>query len=106
MNFTVLITVYRSDKPALLKRALSSIYSNTIQPHSVLLIVDGPVPKQVINIINFFKFNNGLIVKYLSINIGLANALNYGLNFVDTDWVVRADSDDFNRPNRFETLIN
>jgi hypothetical protein len=31
--------------------------------------------------------------------------LNYGLSFVKTEWVARADDDDFNLPNRFEAQL-
>jgi glycosyltransferase involved in cell wall biosynthesis len=104
MEFTVLITVYRSDKPKLFKKALQSIYDNSLLPLVVLLVVDGPVPDELNNIIELYERDNGLLVKRLDENVGLAMALNFGLSFVETEWVVRADSDDVNHFNRFDVL--
>jgi glycosyltransferase involved in cell wall biosynthesis len=102
--FTVLIAVYKNDIPDLFEKALSSIYVNTLSPTQVLLIVDGPIPDSISTIIDKYKIERGLEVHYLESNVGLAKALNIGLGSVKTEWVIRADSDDINLSNRFETL--
>ncbi len=102
--FTVLIAVYKNDIPELFEKALSSIYVNTLSPTKVLLIVDGPIPDSIITAINRYKDEKGLEALYLESNVGLAKALNIGLVYVKTEWVIRADSDDINLSNRFETL--
>jgi glycosyltransferase involved in cell wall biosynthesis len=40
----------------------------------------------------------------LGANEGLAEALNFGLRYVRTEWVVRADADDYNLPQRFARI--
>jgi glycosyltransferase involved in cell wall biosynthesis len=40
----------------------------------------------------------------LTQNLGLAQALNAGIEQIHTDWIVRADADDINLPNRFLEL--
>jgi glycosyltransferase involved in cell wall biosynthesis len=102
--FTVLMAVYKNDQPKLFDRALDSVYKNTLTPSKVLLVVDGPIPNSIKEIIYHYQLQFNLDVLFLDENVGLANALNQGLNRIDTPWVVRADADDINLEQRFETL--
>jgi glycosyltransferase involved in cell wall biosynthesis len=70
------------------------------------LVVDGPIPESLDQIIDRFVLDNDLIVCRLPENKGLFNALNHGLKIIDTEWTVRSDADDYNRPDRFESLSN
>lgn len=104
-SFTVLMAVYYKDNPSLFSRALESVYANSIVPAEVILVVDGPIPTEISDIIVSFEKKLGLRPIYLSSNMGLANALNEGLKHVTYDWVFRADSDDINLKNRFELQL-
>ncbi|RDD29687.1 amylovoran biosynthesis protein AmsE [Prosthecochloris sp. ZM] len=102
-GFTVLMAVYHKEDPYRFKQALESIFSNTLLPDQVILVVDGPVPEYLDNIITDTEQRSELFSVYrLSQNRGLAEALNMGLAYVETEWVVRADSDDINKFDRFE----
>ena len=103
-GFTVLIAVYGGDDSALFRTALESIFSNTLQPTRTVLVVDGPVPDGVEQVIASFEDNEALTVYRLTKNKGLFNALNYGLKHIETEWTVRADADDYNRPDRFQAM--
>jgi len=105
-KFTVVMAVYKKDKTSLFKAALNSIFSNSILPTSTILVVDGPVTYELNAVIEFYEHNKSITVIRLPINKGLAFALNVGLSLVETDWIIRADSDDINHSNRFETLLN
>lgn len=105
--FTVLMPVYdRDDIDRLFIRAIDSVYRNTVLPHHFILIVDGPVREslrlKIVNVEALYKIE----VLWLPNNVGIANALNIGLNKVKTEWVVRADADDYNLPNRFKVQVN
>ena len=100
-GFTVLMAVYRSDDLGLFERAVKSVYANTVRPDAFVLVVDGPVPEALHNAIMHQQAKYGLEVLYLPTNVGLARALNAGLMRVHTKWVVRADADDYNVPDRF-----
>jgi len=104
--FTLLMAVYKGDDVDLFERALQSVFDNTLQPDEFILVVDGPIPKALNLIIQLYqeKFNTQVI--YLPVNKGLSHALNAGLAKVRTDWVVRADADDINLPDRFMLLAN
>lgn len=103
-DFTVLMAVYARDEPSAFERALKSVFNNGLLPKSVILVVDGPVSSQIRSIIDSYKAEPIFSVVELPENRGLSAALNVGLGYVGTEWVVRADADDINRQNRFELL--
>ena len=102
-GFTVLMAVYGQDNPSLFQCALASVYDNSLKPDALLLVVDGKVPIQIDNVIAKFEVYPNFKVLRLDQNVGLARALNAGIELVETEWIVRADSDDFNLPDRFMT---
>jgi hypothetical protein len=89
------------DSAALFRRALDSVFMNSIKLEHALVVVDGPVGLDIDNVLNDFASREGLEILRLPANIGLASALNAGLEQVRTEWVVRADADDINVPTRF-----
>lgn len=105
-DFSVLISVYHKECPNLFDRALNSIFSNSLKPKNVILVLDGPITDQLEKVVNKYKYNSSLIIKKLPENKGLSYALNYGLKFIRTSWVIRADSDDLNFRDRFSVLMN
>jgi len=102
VEFTILMAVYEKDKVDLFKKAVASIYNNSVLPHAFILVVDGPVGPELRRQISESENRYKIQPIWLPTNGGLANALNAGLNEVETEWVVRADADDFNLPFRFE----
>lgn len=104
-GFCVLMALYGGDKPFLFEKAVHSVFSNTLQPNQCIVVIDGPIPEDLKKVVSEFSDQYPLIeFIHLPHNIGLANALNIGLKAVKCDWVVRADSDDVNLPERFESL--
>lgn len=108
MKFSVLISVYKSDNPEHLETALKSIWDNQIlKPDQIVLVQDGPVGDEIVNIINNFKaiLDDKLSFLELPVNLGLARALNQGLRLCKYDLIARMDSDDICFPDRFEKQI-
>jgi len=104
-DFTVLMSVYDRDDVTLFVRAIDSVYQNILQPMETILVVDGEVNSLLNDSIVRSTQKYGINCQRLKYNVGLRCALNYGLQFVRTAWVARADADDFNLPNRFSTQI-
>lgn len=104
-GFTVLMAVYQKDNVGLFEKAVTSVYQNSLLPDDFVLVVDGPVPDTLGQKINQLSYQHPIRVMWLPENQGLANALNEGLKHIQTTWVMRADADDINLPNRFEKLI-
>ena len=105
-DFTVLIAVYRGDDPALFAKAMTSVFANTLPPTRTVLVVDGPVPDALDAVIGDFATRDDLTVAQLPRNMGLAQALNHGLDLITTSWTVRADADDINDAGRFAALAD
>ena len=99
---TVLMAVYAKDNTELFKSAVESVFENTLQPDAFILVVDGVISNELNVAVAELEQKFSLTVLRLPKNQGLANALNKGLALVETQWVLRADADDYNLPNRFE----
>lgn len=106
MKFSVLMSVYRNDKPEWLVDCLTSIFSQTLLADEVVLVIDGPISKELIVVIDKFKHTyHSLKVLPLAENIGLGKALNYGLAQCSNELVIRMDADDISCDNRFFKLV-
>ena len=53
--FSVVTSVYKSDNPEWFDTALASIVNQTIKPSEIVLVVDGPVPDGIHQIIDKYK---------------------------------------------------
>ncbi|ELY5817246.1 glycosyltransferase [Cronobacter turicensis] len=105
--FSVLISVYKKDRPEYLKVSLESIYNDQeIKPAQVVIVGDGPLTDDLMNIITTFSESiTDSIVDFIPLdkNYGLAVALNRGLAQCKYDLVARMDADDISLPARFST---
>ena len=104
-NFTVLQSVYKKDNPEFLAQSLQSIAESTRPPEKVVLVKDGPLTPGLEAVIGEWRTRLPLHVVGYAENRGLAHALNFGLQFVETELVARMDSDDICYANRFEKQI-
>ena len=103
MGFSVLMSLYYKDNPIWLKQAIDSILSNTVKPNQIVLVVDGPIPDELEQILN--EYEKFLDVLRLEKNSGLGIALQQGLLKCKSQLVARMDSDDISLPNRFELQL-
>jgi glycosyltransferase involved in cell wall biosynthesis len=103
-GFTVLIAVYDKTPADLFARAIESVYDNELKPDRMILVVDGPISAQLECQCIVAQRHYGTVVVRRDVNKGLAAALNFGLSYVRTEWVVRADADDYNLPQRFARI--
>lgn len=104
-KFSVLMAVYHKDDPKLLRRALESVYANTLQPAALVLVQDGHVDEDLSCVISDYQQRLNFRLVKLPSNKGLAHALNVGISYIVTPYIFRADADDYNLPNRFEKQI-
>ena len=105
MTFTVLQSVYKKDNPEFLAQSLQSIAESTRPPEKVVLVKDGPLTPGLEAVIGEWRTRLPLHVVGYAENRGLAHALNFGLQFVETELVARMDSDDICLPDRFARLV-
>ena len=89
--------------------ALSSILKEqTLIPNEVVLVEDGPLNKELYEVVDKYKkaYPNILKVYPLEKNGGLGPALNYGLSKCSNELIARMDSDDVSCKDRFEKQIS
>lgn len=112
MTISVLLSVYKNEKPESLSRALSSIWDDqTLKPSLVVLVEDGPIPAELESIVDGLQLRVNasgvatVTVVKLPVNGGLTKALNQGLKYATGDLIARMDSDDIADPKRFERQV-
>ncbi|GMQ89024.1 MAG: lipooligosaccharide biosynthesis galactosyltransferase LsgF [Gammaproteobacteria bacterium] len=103
-GFTVLMAVCGEDDPKLFTKALASVFDNDLLPDQSVLVVDGPIKGVLDKQVKAAGNEYAVEIIRLAKNEGLATALNAGLAQIQTAWIVRADADDYNLPQRFRRL--
>ncbi|MDE7149756.1 MAG: glycosyltransferase [Bacteroidales bacterium] len=108
MEFSVVMSVYRNDRPEFFVRAIESVTScQTRKPDEVVIIVDGPVSESVDYAIKSFVERQPSLFRIIRFeeNQGLGNALRVGVEQARCPIIARMDSDDVSLPDRFEKQI-
>ena len=54
-KFSVLMSLYHKENPHFLRESLESVFTNTIQPNQVVLIIDGPIGSELQIIVEEYK---------------------------------------------------
>lgn len=108
LNFSVVTSVYRNDKPEFVREALDSMLVNqAVKPSEIVLVQDGPVPSTLELLLFEYekKYSDVIHMIRLEKNGGLGNALRLGVENALYDIVARMDSDDICLPDRFEKQL-
>ena len=101
--FSVLMSVYAREFPPHFEASIVSVLRSNLLPKEIVLIVDGPVPNLINDLIDKYQalkhveFN----VIRLDENCGLGVALRLGVEVCNQPLVARMDTDDICCPNRF-----
>ncbi len=116
--FSVAMCVYGKDNPDWFDKALCSVIDQTVQPDEIVLVVDGPIPDSIQNVIDKYskicaegvRLDNltkviTLQVVYLKENQGLGKALRKAVTTCKYEIIARMDSDDIAVRNRFELQL-
>lgn len=108
MNFSVITSVYRNDKPDYVRVALESmLVKQSVKPTEIIMVIDGPVPEGIDALISDFEVGYPNIFRVIRLpqNKGLGNALRLGVENASFDTIARMDSDDICLPDRFEKQL-
>ncbi len=105
-HFSVLISIYKNEKPQWLREALDSVFSQTVQPAEIVLVKDGPLTAELESVINEYSFLYP-IFKFVvnENNLGLGLALQKGVLACSNEIIARMDTDDIIPPDRFEKQL-
>ncbi|MCO7728840.1 glycosyltransferase [Brucella intermedia] len=108
MSLSVLVSIYRLERPNYLERSLKSIWSDQqLKPDEIVLVLDGPITHQLQTVVSRWKKQIGesLRIVPLGENIGLGGALRAGLNACSCEFVARMDADDIALDTRFQKQV-
>ena len=106
MSFSVLMYIYKAEKPSYLTMSLNSVLNQTLQASEIIIVEDGPLTTDLYAILDEFESKNPIIRRLrLSENHGLGYALCEGLKYCRYELVARMDTDDICKPNRFEVQV-
>lgn len=109
LELATLICVYRGDRAASLRQALSSIadqrFTQPVSSH-ILLGVDGEIPEDLEAVLK--EFQPVLAKVYRApVNCGLAPTLNELIKLLDREqFVFRMDADDISLPDRYQRQLD
>jgi glycosyltransferase involved in cell wall biosynthesis len=104
-KFSVSMCVYGKDNPAWFETAVESILNQTAKPDEVVLVVDGPVPDALNQIIEKYEALDFFRIIRFAENQGHGNARRAGLEACTHELVALMDADDISRPERFEKQL-
>ena len=105
-KISVLMSVYKNDKPEWFADSLDSVCKQTLTPDEVVVIIDGPVPQEILDVIKQKKEEFPFIKDFpQEKNMGLGNVLNIGVPLCSNEIIARMDSDDVAVLDRFEKQL-
>lgn len=97
-KYSVLMSVYKKERPEYLKIAIDSMLSQTLPPDEIVLVEDGELGEDLHAAIK--RYGDKLHIVKNKVNLGLGLALNEGLKVCRNELVARMDTDDCSKPDR------
>lgn len=101
-KYSVLMSLYKKEKPEYLKLAIDSMLNQTVAPDEIILVEDGPLTPELYAVLDEYPMLHR--VKNET-NLGLGLALNVGLKECRNELVARMDTDDCSKPDRCEKQL-
>lgn len=103
-KYSVLMSVYHKENPTWFDESIKSMFEQTIKPNEFVLVDDGPLTKELYDVVEKYKTKYPKEFKVVAIekNVGLGPALKKGVEECSNEYIARMDSDDFSMPKRIE----
>lgn len=109
MGISVLMSVYKKEKPEYLKASLESMVHQTLQPDEILVIKDGPLTTELEQVLEEVRkqletTDSKIVLRTYQFeeNVQLGRALRKGVELCKYDFVARMDTDDIACPDRLK----
>lgn len=100
------MSLYNKENPKYLDISLNSVFSQSVMPNQVVLVLDGQICYELQAVVDKYKQQYPALDVYPQrSNKGLSTALNIGLEKCRNEIVFRMDTDDICYPNRFERIL-
>ncbi len=107
-GFSVLMSLYINERPEYFKECMESILAQTVLPSEILIVRDGPIQKEVEDLIDKYMDDNPGLIRTVGydVNRGLWYALALGVRECRNELIARMDTDDICRLDRFERQLS
>lgn len=102
-KYSVLMSLYKKERPEYLRIALDSMINQTVVPDEIVLVEDGPLTKELYDVLNEYDIYLHRVKN--KTNLGLGLALNAGLKECHNELIARMDTDDCSKPYRCEKQL-
>ena len=105
-GISVVMPVYHAVRPEYLRRAVESIYDQTLSPQEIILVEDGPLTTEHHDVLHEYAGRRPPLRRVvLSENLGAGPANQAGVEAALFPWIAKMDADDIALPRRFERQI-
>lgn len=106
-KYSVLMSLYKKEKPEYLVTAIDSMICQTTKPDEIVIVKDGPLTPELEGVLNEYvnKYPELFNIVESKENIGLGRALNLGLTHCRNELVARMDTDDISSKDRCEQQL-
>ncbi len=107
-KYSVLMSIYRKEKPNYFRASIESMRNQTLPPEEIVIVKDGPITMELDKVIDEYKLNDDRLFTIVELkeNVGLGQALNVGLKKCRNELVARMDTDDISIEKRMDIQIN
>lgn len=102
-KYSVLMSLYKKEKPEYLRLAIDSMLNQTVKPNEIVIVEDGPLTDELYAVLD--EYGEQIHRVKNETNIGLGLALNNGLKVCRNELVARMDTDDISKPTRCEKQL-
>lgn len=103
--FSVAMCVYGKDNADHFRLAVDSVLNQSVVPDEVVIVVDGPIPKELLEVVSTYEKNPIFKIIKLKENQGHGIARRTSLSNCNYDMVALMDADDICEFERFEKQI-
>lgn len=102
------MSLYEKESPVYLQEALDSIYQQTFMPSEIVIVIDGPIPNTLRQVLKFNLEKHADILRIISQseNRGLGVSLAIGLKKCANSLIARMDTDDIMVPDRLQKQLD
>ena len=103
------MAVYQADNAKWLEESIESITSQSYTDFLFIIVIDGPVPGSITQVLNTATMSdNRIVLAQNSHNMGLASSMNSAIDFglaFEPSFFVRMDADDISEQHRLSRQI-
>lgn len=107
MNYSILMSVYKKEKPEYLIASIESMLAQTVPAEQFVIVKDGPLTAELDSVIQSYVEKDPELFTIVSLaeNVGLGRALDCGMTECRNELIARMDSDDISLPERCEKQL-